>query len=251
MGPKTTTPASFSSDRPLRRRGARSAAAVAIAALALTACSSGGGGGDEPEPEASYSQDQLINALNSVEVDSQTLSAQAMDSESAGTQMDDIEQVLDEATINPPQCKDLVKAALDSSSGHVENIVVATPSDGKFAVSAMPLGSGDEATEHAKNANQQNEDCQDFSMELMGSKIEASIEPRDIQIDKGSEAAIIDMTMDMGGQSNEMTQASAVVGNTFVVVSGQGSSGESESDSAETPDIEGILQESVNKISEQ
>lgn len=251
MGSKTTTPASFSSVHTPRRRGVRSAAAVAIAALALTACSSGGGGGDEPEPEASYSQDQLVNALNSVEVDSQTLSAEAMNQESAGTQMDDIEQALEEATIEPSQCKDLVKAALDSSSGHVENIVVATPSDGKFAVSAMPLGSADEAKEHAQNANQQNEDCQDFSMELMGSKIEATIEPRDIEIENGSEAAIMDMTMDMGGQSNEMTQASAVVANTFVVVSGQGTSGESESASAESPDIEAILQESVNKISEQ
>lgn len=251
MGSKTTTPSSFSSVHSPRRRGVRSAAAVAIAALALTACSSGGGGGDEPKPDASYSQDQLVNALNSVEVDSQTLSAEPLNKESAGTQMDDIEKVLEEATIEPPQCKDLVKAALDSSSGHVENIVVATPSDGKFAVSAMPLGSADEAKEHAKNANQQNEDCQDFSMELMGNKIEANIEPRDIEIDNGSDAAIMDMTMDMGGQSNKMTQASAVVGNTFVVVSGQGASGESESASAETPDIQAILQESVNKISEQ
>lgn len=249
MGSKTTTPASFSRIQSPRRRGARAAAAVAITALALTACSSGGG--NEPDPEASYSQDQLITALNSVEVDGQTLTAEAMDQESAGTQMDDIEQALEQATIEPSQCKDLVKAALDSSSGHVENIVVATPSGGKFAVSAMPLGSGDEATEHAKNANQQNEDCQDFTMELMGSKIEATIEPRDIEVDNGSEASIMDMTMDMSGQSNKMTQASAVVGNTFVVVSGQGASGESESASSETPDIEAILQESANKISEQ
>ena len=59
------------------------------------------------------------------------------------------------------------------------------------------------------------------------------------------------MTMDMSGQSNKMTQASAVVANTFVVVSGQGASSESESASSETPDIEAILQESANKMSEQ
>ncbi|WP_016996525.1 hypothetical protein [Kocuria atrinae] len=250
MGSKTTTPASFSSVHTPRRRGVRSAAAVAIAALALTACSSGGGGGDEPEPEASYSQDQLVNALNSVEVDSQTLSAEAMNQESAGTQMDDIEQALEEATIEPAQCKDLVKAAGfilrtrgEHRGGH--------PVRREIRSECHAPGSADEAKEHAQNANQQNEDCQDFSMELMGSKIEATIEPRDIEIENGSEAAIMDMTMDMGGQSNEMTQASAVVANTFVVVSGQGTSGESESASAESPDIEAILQESVNKISEQ
>lgn len=230
-------------------RRARTAAAVAVAAWALTACASGGG--DAPDPQASYSQDQLIAALNTVEVGDQTLSAQALDQDTAGTQVQELEQVLDQSTIEPPQCKDLVKAALDSSSGHVENLVAATPSEGQFAVTALPLESSDEATKHAQTANQQNDDCQDFSMELMGSKIEATIDPRDIDVDNGSEGSLMEMTMDMGGQSNTMTQASAVVGNTFVVVSGQGATGESESQSADSPDIEAILQESVTKISEQ
>lgn len=245
----TMTPMSSSRTSSTRSRVARSAAAVAVAALGLTACSSGGG--NEPEPEASYSQDQVVSALNSVEVDGETLSAETMNQDDAGSQVEELEKVLDEASIEPSQCKDLVKDALDTSSGHVENIVVATPSGGEYAVTAMPMDSGDQATEHARTANQQNEDCREFTMELMGSKIEASIEPRDLEIDKGSEGTFMDMTMDMGGQSNKMTQASAVVGNTFVVVSGQGSAGGSESASAETPDIEAILQESVNKISEQ
>lgn len=249
MGSSTATPVTYPRTISTRRRGLRSAAAVAVAALALTACSSDGG--NDPDPEASYSQDQLVTALNSVEVDGQTLSAQTMDQEDAGTQMDDLKQVLDQASIEPPQCKDLVQEALNTSSGHVENIVVATPSDGQYAVTAMPLGSGDEATEHARTANQQNEDCREFSMELMGSKIEASIEPRDLEIDNASEGSLMDMTMDMGGQTNTMTQASAVVGNIFVVVSGEGASGEDESPSAEVPDIEAILQESATKISEQ
>ena len=249
MGSTTATPGTFPREKSAPRRGLRSAAAVAVAALALTACTSEGG--TEPDPEASYSQDQLVTALNSVEIDGQTLSAQTMDEGDAGTQVDELEQVLDQASIEPAQCKDLVQEALDTSSGHVENLVVATPSGGQYAVTAMPLGSGDEATEHARTANQQNEDCREFTMELMGSQIEASIEPRDLDLDNASEGALMDMTMDMGGQSNTMTQASAVVGNTFVVVSGEGSSGEDESPSAETPDIEAILQESVTKISEQ
>ena len=245
----TITPMSFSRATSTRSRVARSVTAVAVAALALTACSSGGG--DEPGPEASYSQDQVVSALNSVEVEGETLSAETMDKNDAGSQVEELEQVLDEASIEPAQCKDLVKDALDTSSGHVENLVVATPSGGEYAVTAMPMESGDQATEHAQTANQQNEDCRDFTMELMGSKIEASIEPRDLDIDNGSEGAFMDMTMDMGGQSNKMAQASAVVGNTFVVVSEQNSAGGSESSSAEAPDIEAILQESVNKISEQ
>ncbi|MBD2762634.1 hypothetical protein IEE91_09015 [Kocuria sp. cx-455] len=248
----TTTP-TFSSRRPfVVRHGARSVTAVAVAALALTACSAGGGGGgDEPDPQASYSQDQVVSALNSVEVEGQTLSAEPMDGENAGSQMEDLEQVIDQATIEPAQCKDLVKEAMDTSSGHVEDIVVATPSEGQYAVTALPMGSSDEAAEHARTANQQNEDCREFTMELMGNKIEASIEPRDLDLDKATEATLMNMTMDMDGQSNTMTQASAVVGNTFVVVSGQGGSSGAASPSAAAPDIESILQESVTKISEQ
>lgn len=124
----------------------------------------------------------MVRALNSVEVDGRKLSAEPMDEDNADSQMEDLERVIDQATIEPAQCKDLVKEALDTSSGHAEDIVVATPSQ---------------------------------------------------------------------GQSSTMTQASAVVGNTFVVVSGQGSSSGTASPTAETPDVEAILQESVTKISEQ
>lgn len=247
-----TTPTSLPRKPFALRRSTRSLTAVAVAALALTACSAGSGGGEsEPDPQASYSQDQVVSALNSVEVDGQKLSAEPMDKESAGNQMAELEQVIDQATIEPAQCKDLVKDALDTSSGNVENIVVATPAEGQYAVTAMPMGSGDEAVEHAKTANQQNDDCREFTMELMGSKIEAAIEPRDLEVDKATEATLMNMTMDMDGQSNTMTQASAVVGNTFVVVSGQGSSSGTASPSAKTPDVEAILQEAVTKISEQ
>lgn len=247
-----TTPTSLPRKPFAWRRGTRSMTALAVAALALTACSSGGGGAEsEPDPQASYSQDQVVSALNSVEVDGQKLSAEPMDEDNADSQMEDLEQVIEQATIEPAQCKDLVKEALDTSSGHAEDIVVATPSEGQYAVTVMPMGSGDEAVEHARTANQQNEDCREFTMELMGSKIEASIEPRDLDLDKATEATMMNMTMDMDGQSNTMTQASAVVGNTFVVVSGQDGSSGTASPTSETPDVEAILQESVTKISEQ
>lgn len=234
------------------RRGTRSVTALAVAAMVLTACSAGGGGGgSEPDPQASYTQDQVVSALNSVEVDGQKLSAEPVDEDNADSQMENLEQVIDQATIEPAQCKDLVKEALNTSSGHAEDIVVATPSQGPYAVTAMPMGSGDEAAEHARTANQQNEDCREFTMELMGSKIEATIEPSDLDLDKATEGTVMNMTMNMDEQSNIMTQASAVVGNIFVVVSGQGSSSGTASPTAETPDIEAILQESVTKISEE
>lgn len=103
--------------------------------------------------------------------------------------------MIDQATTEPAQCKDLVKEALDASSGHAEDIVVATPSRGPYAVTAMPMG--------------------------------------------------------VAGQSNTMTQVSAVAGNTFVVVGGQRSPSGTASPTAEIPDVEAILQESVTKISEQ
>lgn len=72
------------------RRGTRSVTAVTVAALALAACSAGDGGGSQPDPQASYSQDQVVSALNSVAVDGQKLSAEPVDEDGADSQMEDL-----------------------------------------------------------------------------------------------------------------------------------------------------------------
>lgn len=211
-------------------------AGAAVAALALTGCGQGGGaggGGDEPEqeqttaaPEAptDYTTEQVQDTLAAATVEGEPLeevtpTAELLEEAGGEDAVAMVEDLLQQATIEPPECEDPLLGAISGGllDDAVQDSVVGVSADG-LAVTALPMDSKEAADTHVQDLHTAYQDCGEVTMELMGEQVELSMTSEEAEVEGAGAATEQSAEITVDGESVTTKVAVMSVGNVVVTV---------------------------------